>query len=185
MKKGIFLVAFLFIACVFYSQGNVFTISYTTTPSSCLKGSALLSVSGGTGSITVKWEDGSFGIWKGSLDAGDYQILITDSVGDSTSITLVIDPQPCFLQGAPSFSPNGDGINDIWYVGNVGYYEEFLIQVYNRWGQKVFESTKDMEGWDGKWNGQPVPDGTYYYIAEFNDRHFGKQKKNGSITILR
>ena len=168
-----------------YSQNNVFTITYTTSPASCVKGSALLSVSGGVGSIQLQWEDGSFGVWKNGLEAGNYYILINDSAGNDTSITLVIDPQPCFLQGAPSFSPNGDGINDVWYVGNIGYYDEFLIQVYNRWGQKVFESRKDMEGWDGKWNGQPVPDGTYYYIAEFTDKYFGKQKKNGSITILR
>ena len=99
-----------------YSQNNVFTITYTTSPASCVKGSALLSVSGGVGSIQLQWEDGSFGVWKNGLEAGNYYILINDSAGNDTSITLVIDPQPCFLQGAPSFSPNGDGINDVWYI---------------------------------------------------------------------
>jgi gliding motility-associated-like protein len=181
-----FLCAAIFLMVVFVSaQTNVFVISYSTTPSACQKGSALLSITGGTGNVSVQWEDGSFGIWKNELDAGNYQLTITDSVGNDTAFTLVIDAAPCFMQGAPSFTPNGDGINDVWFVSNAGYYDEFLIQVYNRWGQKVFEATSDMQGWDGTWKGQPVPDGTYYYILEFNDRHFGKQKKNGSITILR
>lgn len=182
----IFSISLLFFFSAFLpAQSPVFSISYTTTPSSCQKGSALLQISGGIGSVSVLWEDGTFGIWKNGLEAGNYYLTISDSTGNDTSIVVVIDPQPCFLQGAPSFSPNGDGINDIWYVSNSGYYGEYLIQVYNRWGQKVFESTKEMEGWDGKWNGQAVPDGTYYYIAEFTDKYFGKQKKNGSITILR
>ena len=182
--------AFLFSLLVIFflevtAQTSVFSISFTTTPASCQKGSALLQISGGSGNVSVLWEDGSFGIWKNGLEAGNYFINISDTAGNDTSVVIVIDPQPCFLKGEASFSPNGDGINDIWNVSNTSFYNEFLIQVFNRWGQKVFETTDEMTGWDGTWKGQAVPDGTYYYIAEFTDKYFGKQKKNGSVTILR
>jgi gliding motility-associated-like protein len=84
------------------------------------------------------------------------------------------------------FSPNGDGINDTWVITHaVEYGDRIHVQVFNRWGEPVFES-KGYGGsneWDGTRNGKPMPVGTYYYIINVDD---GKSKPyTGTVTILR
>ena len=66
-----------------------------------------------------------------------------------------------------AFSPNGDGINDI-YKPKDGYQniEEFHAYIYNRWGQKLFEWSDPSTGWDGTYNGKPVKDGVYFCLVK-------------------
>ncbi len=65
------------------------------------------------------------------------------------------------------FTPNGDGINDI-YKAKEGYQSltEFKAIIFNRWGQKLFEWNNPAEGWDGKHNGKDVKDGVYYVLVK-------------------
>jgi gliding motility-associated-like protein len=83
------------------------------------------------------------------------------------------------------FSPNGDGKNDLWVAKQTFQYEEFSMVIYNRWGQKVFESNDPFFEWDGtNLNGNEVPDGTYFYIARLN--HFeNSDEQKGTVTLLR
>ena len=62
-----------------------------------------------------------------------------------------------------AFSPNGDGINDI-YKAKDGYQSltEFHAYIFNRWGQKLYEWTNPADGWDGKYKGKDVAQGVYY-----------------------
>jgi gliding motility-associated-like protein len=84
------------------------------------------------------------------------------------------------------FSPNGDGTNDTWIITNaIQYGTRIRIQVFNRWGEIVFETNGygANQEWDGNRNGRPLPVGAYYYIIEVND---GKSKPyTGTVTILR
>ena len=65
------------------------------------------------------------------------------------------------------FSPNGDEINDRWVVENILDYQEYSIKVFNRWGNKVFESSEDSNEWDGFNSSQtPATDGVYFYVIE-------------------
>lgn len=68
------------------------------------------------------------------------------------------------------FSPNGDGENDEYRVGNVNfdYVSYFLMKVFNRWGQEIFRGTNAKQGWDGKGDGGEAPDGVYYYIVDIS-----------------
>ncbi|MFN6039600.1 MAG: gliding motility-associated C-terminal domain-containing protein [Bacteroidota bacterium] len=163
----------------------VFTVSIATTPSGCVKGSAKITVNGGSGPLSVTWNNGQAGTMVYGLDAGIYQVEIKDTIINDTVVNVYIDSLICALQGENTFSPNGDGINDTWEVSNVSLYDNYLIQVYTRWGQKVFESKSDFKPWDGTNVGLPVPDGTYYFIIEFEDKYYGIQNKHGSITLLR
>ncbi|MCX6311007.1 MAG: gliding motility-associated C-terminal domain-containing protein [Bacteroidetes bacterium] len=62
------------------------------------------------------------------------------------------------------FSPNGDGTNDEFYIPNSGL-KEFKIEIFDRWGVKIFESEAPAIHWDGhSTSGQKCSDGTYYYI---------------------
>lgn len=86
------------------------------------------------------------------------------------------------------FSPNGDGYNDTYLVQGVDA-EEFELEVYNRWGMKVFASTSVSVGWNGRLdNGsEVVPDGTYYYILTYKDdcARIPLTTETGHITLLR
>lgn len=67
------------------------------------------------------------------------------------------------LEMPNAFSPNGDGINDIYRAKpSVQSIVEFHAVIYNRWGQKLFEWDDPKDGWDGTYNGSPVKDGVYY-----------------------
>ncbi|HLP14235.1 MAG TPA: gliding motility-associated C-terminal domain-containing protein [Flavobacteriales bacterium] len=98
-------------------------------------------------------------------DAGTYTIILTVSNGTCTdTATLVIDANGGIV--VPNvFSPNGDGINDGWFVltGNLAEYD---LQIFNRWGQLMFGSTDISQKWDGNYNGTACVEGTYYYVLK-------------------
>jgi gliding motility-associated-like protein len=75
------------------------------------------------------------------------------------------------------FTPNGDGKNDAFAILNIEHFPNSTLQVFSRWGRKVFESTNYRNDWDGS----NLEDGTYYFILKRNDGHEFK----GSVTILR
>lgn len=60
-------------------------------------------------------------------------------------------------------SPNGDGINDTWHILNIHKYPNAVISVYNRWGNKVYESVGAYTPWNGSHNGNKLPSGSYFY----------------------
>lgn len=76
-------------------------------------------------------------------------------------------PQVSSLLMPNAFSPNGDGINDI-YKAKSGYQNitEFHAYIFNRWGQKLFEWTDPATGWDGTYKGSPVKDGVYFCLVK-------------------
>lgn len=81
-----------------------------------------------------------------------------------------------------AFSPNNDRVNDVWDVPNLSDYRNALVQVFNRYGQKVFETKGYSKPWDGKSNGTDLPMGTYYYVINLGD---GSAPMTGGVTIIR
>ncbi|RYY85226.1 MAG: PKD domain-containing protein, partial [Chitinophagaceae bacterium] len=81
-----------------------------------------------------------------------------------------------------AFSPNGDGINDTWNIGNLADYPGAGVEVFNRYGQKVYSATGYSTPWDGRSSGKPLPIGTYYYVITLRN---GFPPVSGSITILK
>jgi gliding motility-associated-like protein len=81
-----------------------------------------------------------------------------------------------------AFSPNGDGINDVWAIRYLDSYPDVDVQVYDRYGQLVYRSKNYNNPWDGTRNNKPLPAGTYYYII---DRKVSSNKLTGSVTIIR
>ncbi|TNF73727.1 MAG: DUF11 domain-containing protein, partial [Bacteroidetes bacterium] len=82
------------------------------------------------------------------------------------------------------FSPNGDGVNDFLVVWDIGSFPTNSIQIFNRYGQPVFEDSNmtDDQVWDGTHKGNQAPEGTYYYILDLGpDREVAK----GWIQLIR
>jgi large repetitive protein len=81
-----------------------------------------------------------------------------------------------------TFTPNGDFVNDTWFVGNIEKYPENELTIYNRAGRIVFYSSPYKNDWDGRLQGDELPSATYYYVLNLG---FGHTRKHGSVTILR
>jgi gliding motility-associated-like protein len=82
------------------------------------------------------------------------------------------------------FSPNGDGINDVVYVKGYGI-QTMLFRIYNRWGEKVFESTDQKVGWDGRYKNQMQEMEVYGYTLNVTFSDGTKDSKSGNITLLK
>jgi gliding motility-associated-like protein len=83
-----------------------------------------------------------------------------------------------------TFTPNGDGINDVFVV-NMFTVISYKIQIFNRYGVPLFISNDLNNHWDGTFNGEQLPVGTYYYIINAIDLNGESIQKSGSITIVR
>ena len=81
-----------------------------------------------------------------------------------------------------AFSPNGDGINDTWMIPNLGDYPGSTVEVFNRYGQPVFQSTGYGTPWNGTYKGSPLPFATYYYVITLRN---GYKPITGSVTIIK
>jgi gliding motility-associated-like protein len=67
-----------------------------------------------------------------------------------------------------SFTPNNDGVNDVWFPV-FDQLDEIQISIFNRWGEKVFESIELEKGWDGTFAGKICPEDTYIYLIKAED----------------
>jgi gliding motility-associated-like protein len=81
-----------------------------------------------------------------------------------------------------AFTPNGDGENDFFFIGNIAKYPDNVLKIYNRYGQVIFTSAGYNNDWNGSYQGNQIPTGTYFYIL---DTGTDKGKYKGTVTILR
>jgi gliding motility-associated-like protein len=84
-----------------------------------------------------------------------------------------------------AFTPNGDGLNEIFYPFPVGIKSINYFKVFNRWGQLLFSSTTLYKGWDGKLQGVEQPTGVYVFMAQGVDKNGKLLTRRGSVTLIR
>jgi gliding motility-associated-like protein len=117
------------------------------------------------------------------LDGGNYHYTITDShdciVEGNTVITK--DWRECALYAPNAFTPNGDGINDVFHVKLLDDIHDYRLAVYNRWGSLVFEAADPASGWDGN----RCPAGTYLWMVTYTDSKQQLIKQTGSLLMIR
>ncbi|MFH1320625.1 MAG: gliding motility-associated C-terminal domain-containing protein [Bacteroidota bacterium] len=116
------------------------------------------------------------------LETVTYYVTVTDINGCSAidTITLIV------IETIPDgITPNGDGFNDVWEIKLLDLYPDASVEVYNRWGEKVFNSPKGEKyanKFDGTYNGKKLPVGTYYFIIVLDAV---SEPITGPITIMR
>jgi gliding motility-associated-like protein len=103
-----------------------------------------------------------------SSPVGEYPIVADSAASPDYMFTylaglLTVTPSLSDLAIPNTFTPNGDGINDTWVIPNLEYYPKSTVNIFNRWGQKLFSSTGYPVPWDGTYQGSQLPTGTYYY----------------------
>lgn len=121
--------------------------------------------------------------------SGTYYIKSVNTSGCEVSVpvhVLVNAPPEADLVGPNTFTPNGDGVNDLFKPTTAGVVKVNYIKILNRYGSEVFYTTQLYTQWDGTYNGKPVPPGTYYWMFSAYDIYRKKQvMKSGKITLIR
>jgi len=83
---------------------------------------------------------------------------------------------------SPFFSPNGDGINDYWVIGNLEDYSGFELSIFNEYGELLFQENDYQNDWDGTYKGRELPVGVYYFLWS---KPGSAVRHTGSISLLR
>jgi len=116
---------------------------------------------------------------------GNYNVtlIINDGTPCKATITKTINvttsnTDELYIPNA--FTPNGDGINDYFVVQSINDCVPYEMSIYNRWGQMIFYTDSFPLIWDGTFNGDPVPTGSYVYLIRG-----GNFNKTGIITVIR
>lgn len=146
------------------------------------------------GSATYQWQQSTNGLnWQHITSASAstlttkvfagtsfYRCVISNQCFSVTSAVAQVTGRDCAIPNA--FTPNGDGINDKWVIPFLNDYNDVLVVVYDRYGQKMIESKGKYQPWDGKVSGKAVPIGVYYYTITLP----GSNKPfSGPVTILK
>ena len=143
---------------------------------------------GGTPPLFYSLNSGSLqvtGLFTG-LSGGEYSVSVIDGNNCSadTSVVVAVEPPPpeeeIIIYDA--FSPNADGKNDVWNIGNIQSYPNCIIKIFNSWGTAVFTSDGYDEPWDGKHNNNDLPAGTYYYYIDLGN---GNGTYTGTVNIVK
>jgi gliding motility-associated-like protein len=111
-----------------------------------------------------------------------YTLTVTDVRGCIARDTIFINVAP-IIKVNNTFTPNGDGINDYWVITGLVAYINATVDIFDRYGQRVFHSIGYPKAWDGTINGRPVPTGVYYYVI--NTHYQNEPPLSGYITVLR
>ena len=155
-----------------FCQGDVYSIGYQSAVSD-----------------TYRWSSGETTAFIRPAVAGLYQLTVSNACGSASASTKVqIAPcDKCFWI-PDAFTPNGDGRND--QFGPVrtcpAHLHYYLLRIYNRWGQVVFESMTPERRWDGSFGGGEQPLGTYTYTLEYKSTAFSPTVyTKGTVELIR
>jgi len=147
-------------------------------------------VNGSNGATTYKWDFGDNTTGTVANATHQYQLpgnytvtlhAINELGCEDTAVRQFMMVIPDKVLVIPNvFSPNGDGINDTWEIAGLRGATNCSVQIFNRWGQQVYNSHEYNVPWDGTWKGKPLPVGTFYYIIKTVTRNY-----NGWVALIR
>ncbi len=133
---------------------------------------------------TLRWSDGSTGSELLIRTGGMYIATGMNDCGVGADTILVQDIF-CDIWMPNAFTPNGDGVNDVFRVlGNVGRLEGFGLSIYNRWGERVYATIDKWQGWNGMYKGVHAQLGTYVYMLEYSIKGKPYRQQN-SFHLIR
>ena len=112
-----------------------------------------------------------------------YTVTITDGNGCVGSDDVVVTVEGGELVIPTGFTPDNDGTNDFWLIENSQVFTNIRVEVYNRWGTLLYESDGYADPWDGTFEGNNLPTGSYYYVVDPGDGV--TDPYTGSVTIIR
>lgn len=168
------------------------TVSAATDTIIELGGTAFLVATTAAPDVTYSWSPDDY------LTCDDCPTTIASPVDDTTYVVTVTDVNGCTAQDevkvyvnfiealgvADAFSPNGDGVNDVLYVQGLGL-ESMKFSVYNKYGEKVFESQTQDIGWDGTYRGREENSGVFTWVLQYTFVNGNGGMAKGTTTLIR
>jgi gliding motility-associated-like protein len=147
--------------------------------------------------VSFAWSPGT---WLSDPSINDPVATITSAIDSITYLVTAVTPQGCsgsgkikvtvystlpdiFMPGG--FTPNGDGHNDIYRPILVGIESLDYFRIFNRWGQEVYSTVRNGEGWDGRIGGRPQETGTFVYMVQGKDYLGRVHYKKGTFILVR
>ncbi len=120
------------------------------------------------------------------LTSGDYSVTVINSDGCSASDQINLkDSCPMYIFVPNVISADKNGSNDIFTWGGNIKIKTYRLEIFNRWGEKMFETEDPTKGWDGSYKKELVIQGVYWYQIECKDTNDEKHFLKGTITVLR
>lgn len=147
----------------------------------CMGADLLVELEEPNADLTYTWyfndevvgEGTSYGLdYVDGAHSGIYTVVSTNEFGCSSELEILVKIDVCDIVIYEAISPNGDGINDYFFVENLDAYPNSKVWIYNRWGALVYQNDNYKNDWDGtsqnsmNIGGDILPEGTYYYILE-------------------
>jgi len=156
-------------------------------PDTTLCGNFSLTLDAGNPGMEYQWEP--FGETTQTIVADQqlvYRVTVYNENGCEGTDEFEVKPDCISTSFLPSaFSPNGDGLNDVFKPTLVNF-EEYTLQIYNRWGEKIFESADAQDGWDGQYKGEKVQSGVYTYVMRYKSTEDNQwQNVGGVVSVVR
>jgi gliding motility-associated-like protein len=139
------------------------------------------------GYVSYLWNNGSTGSMITVSVPAVYWLEVKDQFGCTAKESITVSPKEC-MKGfyiPTAFTPNGDGKNDVFrplLFGNVRHYS---FQVYNRWGNLVFQTTNPVNGWDGVYKGTRLETNAFVWVCSYQFDGEEKRVKRGTVVVIR
>ena len=165
----------------------------------CINSTPMEIIASGSGGTFLWSSDSNFVTIIGSgdwilpvqtLGSNTYYVMESLNGCPSPISTITITMINCDITVPTAFTPDGDGVNEDWQILDLDIvYPNNSVLIYNRWGNLIFEHESQKDGpydenrWNGKYNEQDMPVGSYYYIILYNDENGGSI--SGVVSILR
>jgi gliding motility-associated-like protein len=135
----------------------------------------IVQILSGYGQYEFQLDEGSFQtspIFQ-NVDTGFHTITIKDAFGNCGQITLeaVVINYPNF------FTPNGDGTNDYWMIKNLVFFPGAKIVIFDRYGKIMTQLNHNSRGWNGEYNGQPMPSTDYWFVVYYSRNNVPREFK--------
>jgi gliding motility-associated-like protein len=156
--------------------------NFGTDTTLCLGGSLIIS----PGSFdSYLWQDGSMGSNYTVKQPGLYSVTVSNLCGYAKDVITILG-NDCNIAFPSAFTPNHDGHNDVFKVVNGYTISTYHLLIYNRWGQKIFETMDYSKGWDGTLSGIMQNAGTYAWYCEFRTINNPiPEKRKGTVLLIR
>jgi gliding motility-associated-like protein len=145
---------------------------------------SIILTAGTSPSLKYLWSTGQAtpAIQFAALQTAQIKVSVTNDICTiSDSVFIKVLPS-CNIYIPNAFTPNRDGNNDYFKVLNADLTKNFILEIYNRYGQKIFVSNNPLAGWDGTFRGTPSPSGTYIWTLRYIDA--GEQILRKGTTLL-
>ena len=139
------------------------------------------------GYTSYLWQDGSMNNKFAVSKPGIYWVEVNyNNCFKSDTVIFILCEEEVRIWIPNSFTPNGDGLNDVFKIETIGEFSNFNMSIYNRWGERIFESSNPLKGWNGMYKGNNVQFGVYTYKIDIKGKVYKQIKTySGKVTLIR